>query len=83
MNYEMSQHAATVMAERDIPESWLERALHQPDRMETDRNDPELTHHLVIIPEHGGRVLRVVINNRVAPVRVVTLFFDRKMKGRL
>ncbi|HKB57600.1 MAG TPA: DUF4258 domain-containing protein [Lacunisphaera sp.] len=83
MNYEMSQHAATVIAERDIRVSWLERALHQPNRVEPDRHDPELTHHLVIIPEHGDRVLRVVLNNRVAPVRIVTLFFDRKMKGQL
>ena len=35
------------------------------------------------IPEHGGRVLRVAVNTAVEPERVVSVFFDRKMKGRL
>jgi hypothetical protein len=38
---------------------------------------------LALVPEHGNRVLRVVVNVQVTPERVVTLFFDRKMKGKL
>jgi hypothetical protein len=45
--------------------------------------DPGTVHYLGTIPEHGHRVLRVVINRQVSPVRVVTVFFDRKMKGQL
>jgi hypothetical protein len=35
------------------------------------------------IPEFGGRVLRVTVNRTVEPKRVVSVFCDRKMKGKL
>jgi hypothetical protein len=35
------------------------------------------------LPEFGGRVLRVVVNKTVVPERVVTVYFDRTMKGKL
>ena len=35
------------------------------------------------IPEQDNRMLRVTINTRVAPSRVVSVFFDRNMKGKL
>ena len=34
-------------------------------------------------PEFGGRVLRVTVNTAVEPNRVVSVFFDRRMKGKL
>jgi hypothetical protein len=30
MNYELTQHARDVLAERNIPLEWLERALREP-----------------------------------------------------
>jgi len=35
------------------------------------------------IPECEGRVLRVAVNVTVTPNRVVSVFFDRAMKGKL
>jgi hypothetical protein len=35
------------------------------------------------IPEFGGRVLRVAVNTTVEPNRVVSVFFNRQMKGKL
>lgn len=35
------------------------------------------------IPEHGDRVLRVVVNKSVVPDRVVSVYFDRTMKGKI
>ncbi len=49
----------------------------------------ELTRHAAVeryfrkIPEFGGRVPRVAVNPAVEPNRVVSIFFDRKMKGQL
>lgn len=37
------------------------------------------THYIRAIPEQGGRFLRVVVNTRVRPNQVVTLFFDRRL----
>jgi len=37
---------------------------------------------LPAIPEHEGRVLRVVVNAEAHPERVVTAFFDRRLRRR-
>ncbi len=81
--YTLSAHAEVVMAERSIKREWLDRVLARPESVETDRDDPEIIHALGKIPEHGGRVLRVVYNGTKKPVRVVPVYFDRAMKGKL
>ena len=49
-----------------------------PEQIEPDTVDAELEHHLARIAEFDNRVLRVIVNRNVAPVRVVTVFFDRR-----
>ena len=83
MDYELSEHAGDALAKRKIPMGWLERVLVSPQLIEPDSEDKALEHRLAAIPEHGNRVLRVIVNLQVKPVRVVTLYFDRGMKGRL
>ena len=81
--YALSAHAAVVMTERLIKREWLDRVLAHPELVEKDRDDPEITHALGKIPEHGGRVLRVVYNGTRKPMKIVTVYFDRTMKGKL
>jgi hypothetical protein len=83
MNYELTQHARDALTERAIPVEWVERVMISPARTEPDKADPGTVHHLGEIPEHGNRVLRVVINQPTSPVRIVTAYFDRAMKGKL
>jgi hypothetical protein len=83
LKYELTAHAATALKERGIQGTWLEQVLNNPAKTETDETDPALVHHLGKISEHGGRILRVVFNNRVSPVRVVTVYFDRRLKGKI
>jgi len=80
--YELTAHAATVIAEREIELSWIEHALANPERTEPDRFDASLTHALAPIAEHDQRVLRVVYNASVYPPRVVTAYFDRRQRGK-
>jgi hypothetical protein len=61
----------------------LEQVLDSPELVEVDPTDPELTHLVGRIKEHGNRALRVVFNNSAKPVRIVTVYFDRKLKDRL
>ena len=42
-----------------------------------------LVHHLRTIEQCEGRVLRVLYNETVTPVRIVSVFLDRRMKGKL
>ena len=81
--YTLSAHAEIVMTERSIKREWLDRVLAHPELVEKDRDDPEITHALGEIPDHGGRVLRVVYNGTKKPMKVVTVYFDRAMKGKL
>lgn len=80
MNYELSMHAASVATRRAIRSDWIALTLEAPARVEPDRRDPVLVHHLRKIDEFGGRVLRVVFDPTKVPVRIVTVYFDRAVK---
>ncbi len=79
--YELTAHAATVMAERGISVEWLERVLTHPERTEDDQRDPQLRHAVGRIAEYGDRHLRVIYNVTVSPWRVVTVYFDRGLRS--
>lgn len=81
--YVLSAHAETVIAARSIPIAWVERVLTSPEKNEPDKGDPQVTHALGRIPEHGGRVLRVVYNGVIEPVTIVTVYFDRTQRNKL
>lgn len=83
MNFEVTQHAVEMIERRSIEREWLRRTLEDPELVRPDEKDPTLEHRLKGIPEYGDRVLRVIINATVDPVRVVTVYFDRTMKGEL
>ena len=80
---EFTKHALHAMTERAIPMEWVERVVAEPALREPDPTDPEVERFFRPIPEQGNRMLRVAINTRVAPWRVVSVFFDRNMKGKL
>lgn len=83
MKYELTKHAAKTLAERDIPIEWMERTLAAPELTMPDPNDAAVERRYRRISEFGGRVLRVAVNTAVEPNRVVSVFFDRTMKGKL
>lgn len=71
------------MQERNIEAAWLERVIANPQRTEPDEEDPALEHRLAAIVEKDYRVLRVVCDPRATPLKIVTLHFDRAVKGKL
>ena len=83
MKYELTNHAKKALAEREISVEWLERTLTTPELTLPDPDDAEVERRFRKIPEFGGRVLRVAVNTTVEPVRIVSVFFDRTMKGQL
>ena len=80
---ECTKHAVHAMAERMIPMEWVELVVAEPTLRMPDPNDPEVERFFRSIPERDNRILRVAVNTRVAPWRVVSVFFDRNMKGKL
>jgi hypothetical protein len=83
MEYQLTQHASDVLAKRKIPLEWLERVIQNPERVESDKVDPELEHRLATVPEYGNRVLRVVVNRMTNPEKVITVYLDRNMRDKL
>lgn len=72
MTLEYTRHAVQVMEERVIPREWVELAVAEPALRTPDPSDPEVERFFRHVPEHGGRVLRVAVNTRVVPWRVVS-----------
>ena len=60
-----------------------ERTLSAPELVLPDPDAATVERRFRRIPEFGGRVLRVAVNTAVGPNRVVSVFFDRRMKGDL
>jgi hypothetical protein len=83
VKYELTSHAEKALAEREIAVEWLERTLNAPELTLPDPDDAEVERRFRKIPEFGGRVLRVAVNTAVEPARIVSVFFDRTMKGKL
>ena len=77
---EFTRHAVHVMRQREIAAEWVERVVQEPTVRTPDSNDPELERFFRPIPERAGRALRVVVNTRKTPWRVVSVFFDRNAR---
>ena len=56
----------------------MERVVGEPEWTEKDSVDEDLEHRLGRIAERDNRVLRVIVNVKVSPPRVVTVYFDRR-----
>ena len=80
MDFFLTDHARKRCARRGIKEDWIRAALESPVTTEEDVHDSDLTHALWPVPEKGFRILRVIYNDTVNPVAVVTAFFDSKTK---
>ncbi len=78
-----SEHARVAMARRAVPVEWVERTVTNPGLRVRDPDGPELERFFRNIPEFGGRVLRAVVNTTLARWRVVSVYFDRGMRGAL
>ncbi|MCU0527853.1 MAG: DUF4258 domain-containing protein [Elainella sp. Prado103] len=78
--FELSTHAHFQMQERNIQPSWLTETLSTPDRLLPLADAYGNTHYLKQIPDFGDRWLREIVNPTVNPQRVVTIFFDRRVK---
>ena len=80
MDFKLSAHTQDMLKEREIPEEWVWRTIDKSDweNIGEDKN----IHYFKSIPEHGERILHVVVNPHISPKKVVTVFFDRKARRR-
>ena len=78
VSYKFSEHAYDILRERNIQESWVKSAMEHPDKKETMPDGA--VHYVKRIKEFGDRYLRIVVNPNVEPKKIVTLFFERRLK---
>ncbi|NJL49929.1 MAG: DUF4258 domain-containing protein [Leptolyngbyaceae cyanobacterium SM2_5_2] len=78
--FELSEHARYQMQDRVIQPSWVDSTLSAPQRRLLMADSHGNTHYLKQISDFGDRWLRVVVNPTADPQRVVTVFFDRRVK---
>ena len=78
LEYEFSEHAYDMLRERNIQEAWVKLAMENPEQKEL-KNDG-MVNYIRSIEQYGGRYLRVVVNPAVKPQRIVTVFFDRRIR---
>lgn len=82
--YEFSNHARESLRKRPVIRmEWIEQVLKQPQLVEIDTVDAELEHRLGHIEEYDGRVLRVIAKKDTNLLRIITFYFDRRMRRRL
>jgi hypothetical protein len=81
MRLVMSDHVVHQAAERDLDLAWVKRVALRPDWTEPD-SDPARVRHFGVLPERGGRVLRVIVSDHGRERRVITAHLDRKAARR-
>lgn len=57
--------------------------MNAPDLQLPHESDETLRYALKRIPDFGDRVLRVIYNATTEPPVIMTVYFDRTMKGKL
>ena len=80
MDFELSEHAKFQLEQRQIKIEWLHQTLSNSDRQIVGADSYGNTHYLKRIREFESRWLRVVVNSSHDPQKVVTVFFDRRLK---
>ena len=78
VDYRLTEHARNALQKREISPAWIEKAVTEPEATEADNVDSDLEHRLRHIPEFGNRVLRVIVNDKAEPPRIITAYFDRR-----
>ena len=81
--YEISAHAQDNIQKRNLLLRWIQDAVEHPDKTEPDETDDELQIAFKKIQDANDKILKVVYNKTVSPIRIVTAHFDRRMKGKL
>ena len=72
-----TNHAKSLLAERNIDPLWVEQVVNKPDWTVQDANDQALVRAFGAVRPAGGRILRVVYRDTGATQFVITAFFDR------
>jgi hypothetical protein len=75
-----TRHALDALTERELQADWVEATVRAPDWREPDPHDPAVIRCFRVIPERGGRILRVALVETEAEIRILSAFLDRRAR---
>ncbi len=67
-----------MLNERAIQEEWVWRTIDNPDKSEIGNDNN--THFYKVISDMNNRILHIVVNHKVLPKKIITVFFDRRAR---
>lgn len=79
MDFVFSEHAKKMKEERNIIDKWIIETMNKPDYKE---EQGEIEHYIKEIEEYGQRRLRIIVNKKEEPNKIITLFFDRRLSSK-
>jgi hypothetical protein len=79
IQFEFTTHAENMLHERNINREWVQRTIFEPVKTETKEDGS--THYLKPISEREDRILRVVTIKDNHSLRIITVFFDRRIRS--
>ena len=77
-DYEFTDHARDMLAERKIESLWVAQTMEAPDKRQAMQDG--IVHFIKKIEACGGRYLRVIVNAQSSPGKIITVFFDRRLR---
>ena len=72
-----TKHALDMLEERKIKDEWVQMTLAAPERKE--QKEGGIVDFVRPIEEFGNHYLRVVVDPKPRPPRIITVFFDRRL----
>ncbi len=75
--HRLTRHARERVEAGEVLEAWIAETLAAPDWSGEDKLRPGVLRAWRLIPEFGGRVLRVAYRMEDGQMLVITAFFDR------
>jgi len=77
-DFKFTEHALDMLNERAIQEEWVWRTIDNPDKSEIGNDNN--THFYKVISDMNNRILHIVVNHKVLPKKIITVFFDRRAR---
>jgi hypothetical protein len=74
---QFTRHAQDAIAERELDRDWIERTVRAPEWSRPDPRRAGVERRFRVIPEFGGRILRIACIETADEIRILTVFFDR------
>ena len=65
-----------MLEERNIREEWVWETVENPDKTTVVEKNSQ--HYFKSISKNGNRILHVVVNPLESPMKIITVFFDRR-----